>query len=63
MTMTIELKLGNTMRNRDVEKLRDALGALDYRINTLESKPLGLRSASVQQVSLHFQTEIDKLMR
>jgi hypothetical protein len=120
--MDIEADAPINMRNQDVEKIRDALGALDYRVNTLESKPLGqrytgvfnppmhlraklnitdvnfdieylgtnlkvvmeveknklfhfdkrqefvfaldvLRSATVQQVSVHFQTEIDKLMR
>jgi hypothetical protein len=30
-----------TMRNTDIEKLRDALGGLDYRIVDLESQPLG----------------------
>jgi hypothetical protein len=120
--MDIEAEAPINMRNRDIEKIRDALGTLDYRVNTLDSKPLGqrytgvfnppmhlrsklnitdinfdieylgtnlkvvmeveknklfhfdkrqefvfaldmLRSASVQQVSMHFQTEIDKLMR
>lgn len=32
-----------TMRNSDVEKIRDALGGLDYRIVELESSPLGQR--------------------
>jgi hypothetical protein len=31
------------MRNTDIEKLRDALGGLDYRIVDLESSPLGQR--------------------
>lgn len=31
------------MRNTDVEKIRDALGGLDYRIVELESAPLGQR--------------------
>ena len=31
------------MRNTDIEKLRDALGGLDYRIVELESAPLGQR--------------------
>jgi hypothetical protein len=119
--MDIEASMPITMRNRDIEKIRDALGALDYRVNTLESQPLGqkytgkfnpplhlakklnitdinfdieylgtnlkvvmeveknklfhfdkkqefvfaldmLRSASLQDVSNHFQTEINKLM-
>jgi hypothetical protein len=32
-----------TMRNTDIEKIRDALGGLDYRIVDLESAPLGQR--------------------
>ena len=31
------------MRNTDIEKIRDALGGLDYRIVDLESSPLGQR--------------------
>jgi hypothetical protein len=31
------------MRNTDVERIRDALGGLDYRIAELESEPLGQR--------------------
>ena len=119
--MDIEASCPITMRNRDIEKIRDALGALDYRVNTLDSLPLGqkykgkfnppmhlrsklnitdinfdieylgtnlkvlmeveknklfhfdkkqefvfaldmLRSASLQDVSNHFQTEINKMM-
>ena len=117
----IEATAPINMRNTDIEKMRDALGTLDYRINNLEAEPLGqkykgkfnppmhltkqlnitdinldieyvgtnvkvtmeveknkffhrdkrqefvfaldmLRSASQQQVSEHFQTEINKLM-
>jgi len=32
-----------TMRNTDIERIRDSLGALDYRIVNLESAPLGQR--------------------
>jgi hypothetical protein len=31
------------MRNSDIERIRDALGALDYRVADLESRPLGQR--------------------
>ena len=31
------------MRNIDIERLRDALGGLDYRLNDLEPAPLGQR--------------------
>lgn len=37
----IEVEVPITMRNKDVEKIRDALGALDYRVVDLQSKPLG----------------------
>ena len=119
--LDIEATIPITMRNTDIEKLRNALGTLDYRVANLESKPLGqkysgkfnppmhlrkqlnitdinldieylgtnlkvvmeveknkffhrdkrqefvfaldmLRSASVQDVSQHFQQEINKLM-
>ncbi len=32
-----------TMRNVDIERLRDALGGLDFRVNELEPAPLGQR--------------------
>jgi len=32
-----------TMRNVDVERIRDALGGLDFRISELEPEPLGQR--------------------
>lgn len=37
----IDVEVPITMRNGDVERIRDALGALDYRVVNLESKPLG----------------------
>lgn len=37
----IDVEVPITMRNRDVEKIRDALGALDFRVVDLQSKPLG----------------------
>jgi len=37
----IEVEVPITMRNQDVEKIRDALGALDFRVVDLQSKPLG----------------------
>ncbi len=33
--------IGITMRNQDIERLRDALGALDYRVESIESAALG----------------------
>jgi hypothetical protein len=41
--LDIETSCPISMRNTDIEKIRDALGALDYRMNTLTSKPLGQR--------------------
>ena len=37
----VEVEVPITMHNGDVEKIRDAMGALDFRVDTLESKPLG----------------------
>ena len=45
----VECDVPINMRNVDVEKIRDAMGMLDMRIEKLESKPLG------QQFNLIFQ--------
>lgn len=37
----IDVEVPITMRNMDIERIRDALGALDFRVVDLESKPLG----------------------
>lgn len=37
----IDVEVPITMRNGDIERIRDALGALDFRVVDLESKPLG----------------------
>lgn len=37
----IDVEVPITMRNKDIERIRDALGALDFRVQDLESKPLG----------------------
>ena len=42
-----------TMRNTDIEKLRDALGSLDYRIATLESEPLGQKYSGKFNPPMH----------
>ena len=39
--LDIEATAPITMRNTDIEKIRDALGTLDYRINNIEADPLG----------------------
>jgi hypothetical protein len=38
-----------TMRNTDLERVRDALGGLDYRLASLESRPLGQRFTATLQ--------------
>lgn len=37
----IDVEVPITMRNKDIERLRDALGSLDFRVADLDSKPLG----------------------
>ena len=37
----IDVEVPITMRNKDIERIRDALGSLDFRVEDLESKPLG----------------------
>lgn len=37
----VDCKVPINMRNIDIEKVRDALGALDYRVASLEAEPLG----------------------
>ncbi len=37
----VELEVPITMRNVDIEKIRDAMGALDLRVDEITSKPLG----------------------
>jgi len=39
----IDCKMPINMRNTDIERVRDALGSLDYRISDLHSLPLGQR--------------------
>jgi hypothetical protein len=39
----IECKVPISMRNTDIERVRDSLGSLDYRISDLHSLPLGQR--------------------
>ena len=45
----VECDVPITMRNGDIERIRDAMGMLDMRIDKIESKPLG------QQFTLVFQ--------
>jgi pSer/pThr/pTyr-binding forkhead associated (FHA) protein len=49
----IEAKSPITMRNTDIEKIRDALGTLDYRIGDLEAEPLGQKYIGKFNPPLH----------
>jgi hypothetical protein len=57
--MDIEAEAPITMRNRDIEKIRDALGALDFRVNTLDSKPLGQRYSGVFNPPMHLRSKLN----
>jgi hypothetical protein len=46
------------MRNSDVERLRDALGALDFRVTELEAEPLGQEYRGLFQPAPHMIKEI-----
>lgn len=37
----VDVDVPITMRNQDIERIRDALGSLDFRVDKLECKPLG----------------------
>jgi hypothetical protein len=39
----IDAMIPITMRNPDIERLRDAMGAMDYRVEDIESEPAGQR--------------------
>ena len=39
----IDAMISLTMRNPDIERLRDAMGAMDYRVEDIESSPAGQR--------------------
>jgi hypothetical protein len=43
----VELDVPITMHNVDVEKIRDAMGALDLRVRDFDSKPLGQQFSAV----------------
>jgi hypothetical protein len=57
--LDIEAEAPINMRNRDIEKIRDALGSLDYRVNTLESKPLGQRYTGTFNPPMHLQSKLN----
>lgn len=47
-----------TMRNVDIEKVRDGLGLMDYRIAESESQPLGQKHRCVFQPPAQLQTQV-----
>ncbi len=49
----VEAKASITMRNTDIDRLRDALGHLDYRLVELEPDPLGQRFTGRFQPPAH----------
>lgn len=57
--MDIEANINITMRNCDVEKIRDALGALDYRIANLASKPLGQKYEGTFNPPMHLRKQLN----
>jgi len=57
--LDIEATINITMRNRDIEKIRDALGALDYRIATIASKPLGQRYEGKFNPPMHLRKQLN----
>jgi hypothetical protein len=57
--LDIEANINITMRNRDVEKIRDALGALDYRINTIASLPLGQKYEGKFNPPMHLRKQLN----
>ncbi|KIG13319.1 hypothetical protein DB30_00321 [Enhygromyxa salina] len=57
--LDIEATAPITMRNRDIEKIRDALGALDYRVNTLDSAPLGQKYTGKFNPPMHLRKQLN----
>ena len=57
--LDIEATININMRNRDVEKIRDALGALDYRINNIASKPLGQSYTGKFNPPMHLRKQLN----
>lgn len=47
-----------TMRNLDVERVRDALGALDYRMETLDSQPRGQQFKGIFQPPMQLRKDL-----
>ena len=55
----IEATIPITMRNRDIEKIRDALGALDFRVADLASKPLGQKYIGRFNPPMHLRQRLN----
>ena len=56
--LDIEASSPITMRNMDVERIRDALGALDYRIVEMDSLPMGQRYVGKFQPPAHLAKQL-----
>jgi hypothetical protein len=55
----IEATAPITMRNTDIEKIRDALGTLDYRINNIEAEPLGQKYIGKFNPPMHLTKQLN----
>jgi hypothetical protein len=55
----IEATAPITMRNTDIEKIRDALGTLDYRIANIESEPLGQKYTGKFNPPMHLTKQLN----
>ncbi|PRP95112.1 FHA domain-containing protein [Enhygromyxa salina] len=55
----IEATAPITMRNTDIEKMRDALGTLDYRIAELEAEPLGQKYRGKFNPPMHLRQKLN----
>ncbi len=57
--LDIEATININMRNLDIEKIRDALGSLDYRINSIASKPLGQKYTGKFNPPMHLRKQLN----
>lgn len=55
----IEATAPINMRNIDIERIRDALGMLDYRIATLDAEPLGQKYRGTFNPPMHLTRELN----
>lgn len=54
----IEAESPINMRNMDVEKIRDAMGSIDYRVADIASSPLGQHHVCIFQPPAQLQTQL-----